>query len=254
MTLLHSTQGPTAHAVLEALAYFVGARVYWVAARRNPQPPARVDRWLLLSSVIFGAALGSKLLHVAEHGPWLIAHGRLEDWLGGKSVLGGFIGGTLAAELCKRAIGWPRSTGDAWVPALVVGLCIGRIGCQLSGTWDQTYGTPTSLPWGWDYGDGVMRHPAALYEILLLIALALGLRGRFVDRPGARFAALMLGYCVIRLGVDCLKPPFGASAPDSMPVALYAGLTAIQWAAIAGLAGFGLLLSHRLRDPAPMPA
>lgn len=112
--------------------------------------------------MICGAALGSKCLHVLEHWTALRESGDLKAWSGGKSVLGGLLGGTLGAELGKKLIGWTPSTGDAWVTPLAIGLMIGRLGCQLSGTWDEAYGIPTSLPWGWEYGDGIPRHPTGL--------------------------------------------------------------------------------------------
>jgi len=255
---MHSLAGREAHLILEMLAYAIGARVYWAAARAMPRPAQWADRMALVAGAVCGAALGSKALHVAEHLPYLLANGTPELWLGGKSVLGGFIGGTLGVELAKRLTGWRSSTGDAWVPALTVGLILGRLGCQLSGLWDQTYGLPTLLPWGWDYGDGIARHPAALYEMVLLALLYAALRGpmrRLAGAPGARFAAFMVGYCAIRFALEFLKPPFGAGAeggvaPGTLPVALYAGLTAIQWAALAGLAGYAALLRLRLRTRA----
>lgn len=247
--MMSSLVGGTPHLVLETFAYFVAARVYWRQRPSGATLPAR-DRFLLLACAIFGAAVGSKLLHAAEHWPALVAAQDASLWLGGKSVLGGFLGGTLGVELGKRAIGWRDATGDAWVLPIVLGLVIGRIGCQLSGLWDQTYGMATSMPWGWDYGDGVPRHPVAAYEILLVGALYLLIRGRWHDRPGARFAALLAGYSVLRLGLEFLKPPFGALAPGTLPVALYAGLTAIQWAALVGVAWYAVLLRRRL---APVP-
>jgi hypothetical protein len=36
------------------------------------------------------------------------------------------------------------------------------VGCFLTGLSDRTYGTPTPLPWGIDFGDGIPRHPPAL--------------------------------------------------------------------------------------------
>jgi len=246
---MHSLPGREAHLLLEFLAYFVGARIYWTQARRQPRPAAWIDRMALVAGAIFGAALGSKLLHVAEHLPFLMAQGTPELWLGGKSVLGGFIGGTLGVEIAKRATGWRTSTGDAWVPALAAGLIIGRLGCQLSGLWDQTFGNPTTLPWGWDYGDGVARHPAAAYEMLLVSALYLGVRGCFREAPGARFAAFLGGYCLLRFGLEFFKAPFGPAPADTLPVALYAGLTAIQWVAVLGMAGYAWLFARRVRTP-----
>ena len=52
---------------------------------------------------------------------------------------------------------------------------IGRIGCFLAG--DGTYGTPTDLPWGMAFPDGVVPvtvpvHPAQLYEAAGAFAIA----------------------------------------------------------------------------------
>ena len=240
----HAAVSHTPHLIFETLAYFVAARVYWRAQPALQPLPA--DRFLLLACAIFGAALGSKGLHVFEHLPTLLARHDMALWIGGKSVLGGLLGGTLGVELAKRTIGWRAPTGDAWVAPIVVGLVIGRLGCQLSGLWDQTYGNPTSLPWGWDYGDGIARHPVAAYEMIGVTLLYVAVTTRWHDRPGARFAALLFGYSALRFVLEYLKPPFGPLAPDTLPVALYAGLTAIQWAAVAGCAWYGLLLRRRL--------
>ena len=252
--LLRSLPGTLPHVLLEALAYLVASRTYWSVARTQPRPSRASDRWLLAACAIAGAAVGSKSLHVLEHLPTLLQQGAAGAWLGGKSVLGGLVGGTLAVEAGKRAIGWRPSTGDAWVPAIAIGLMIGRLGCQLSGLWDQTYGRPTDLPWGWDYGDGVPRHPAALYEVVLVALAWFGVSRLRAAAPGVRFSAFLAAYCAIRLLLEFFKPPFGpataAELATTLPVARYVGLTAIQWTALAGLAGYLAMLRHRLRAPA----
>jgi prolipoprotein diacylglyceryltransferase len=249
LSFLHSTAGPQAHVALEALAYLVAGRVYWAQAGRAPRPAKALDRWKVLACVVFGAALGSKSLHVLEHLGFLLQSGGIADFLGGKSVLGGLMGGTLGAEAGKKWIGWRQSTGDAWVPAIAAGLVVGRLGCQLSGLWDQTFGSPTTLPWGWDYGDGIARHPTALYEMVLVAACWLAVRRLPAQPSGVRFAAFMAGYCAIRLGLEFLKPPFGPAPAPGLPVQLHAGFTAIQWAAVAGMLAYLALLRYRRRQP-----
>jgi phosphatidylglycerol---prolipoprotein diacylglyceryl transferase len=246
--LWRSVEDPQLHFALETLAYFVGARLYWQQARGTPQPPMG-DRLLLLGCVLMGALFGSKALHLAHHLDWLLDQHDPQAWLAGKSILGGFLGGTLGAEIGKQLIGWRPATGDGWVLPITVGLAIGRLGCQLSGTWDQTYGIPTTLLWGWDYGDGIARHPTALYEILLvIIAWSLTRLTMLQGHPGARFALFFGLYCLIRLLLEFLKPPFGLAAGDDLPISLYHGLTAIQWTAIFGMVWYSLLLAHRLHQ------
>ena len=61
---------PGWHFAFEFAAYFVAARVFWRTRLATPQPPQR-DRFVLLACAVFGAALGSKGLHVLEHLPVL---------------------------------------------------------------------------------------------------------------------------------------------------------------------------------------
>ena len=243
----HSTAGPQAHILLEAAAYTIGARIYWAHARGMPQPKSILDRWLLVACVLFGAAAGSKALHVLEHLSYFLREAGGLEFLRGKSILGGLIGGTLGAEAGKHWIGWRASTGDAWVPAIAAGLVIGRLGCQFSGLWDGTFGSATALPWGWDYGDGIARHPTAIYEILA-VAACWALVNRVPAAPsGARFAAFLAGYCLIRLALEFLKPPFGGDAAGGIPVVRLAGLTAIQWTAMLGFLAYLRLYRYRRR-------
>ena len=91
--------------------------------------------------------------------------------LGGKTIVGGLVGGLIAVESVKRLRGIRVATGDLLALPLVLGIAIGRIGCFLSGLEDQSYGIATGLPWGVDFGDGIARHPTQLYEIVVLAGL-----------------------------------------------------------------------------------
>lgn len=217
MPLLAAAQStPAVHVAIEWLAYFVGARVYFRQRRSSPIGVARGDQLLLLACTLFGAAAGAVLLHAAESWSWLV-HQPPSNWVSGKSVLGGLLGGTLGTEFGKRMVGWSASTGDAWVPALVAGLVVGRIGCQLAGTWDSTYGAPTGVALGWDYGDGIPRYPVALLEIVAVLGLWTVLRRHAWARSGQLFNAFLLGYSLLRLLLEFLKPPFGAAAGGRGP-------------------------------------
>jgi phosphatidylglycerol:prolipoprotein diacylglycerol transferase len=137
------------------------------------------------------------------------------------------LGGLVGVELTKKRLGIKTSSGDLMVFPLLLGLGIGQLGCHLSGLTDGTFGTPTSLPWGIDFGDGISRHPTNLYEIGLLAALAL-LYALECGRPlpnGRRFKLFLASYLLFRLLVEFLKT---AALPGL-------GLTAIQWACVPGL-------------------
>src|SRR5439155_22715098 len=90
----------------------------------------------------------------------------------GRSIEGALAGGILAVELYKRSAGIEMRTGARFALPLAVGVAIGRIGCFLAGIDDFTYGTPTVLPWGHDFGDGIARHPVQLYESAAMLAAA----------------------------------------------------------------------------------
>jgi len=246
MSLLADVQAqPAIHALIEWLAYFAAARVYFRARQREPLPLPLATQGLLLGCALFGAALGAIGLHDLACWSSLPRH-PASTWIAGKSVLGGLLGGTVGTELGKRWVGYATPTGDAWVPALAVGLIIGRLGCQLAGPWDMTYGVPTGLGLGWNYGDGVPRYPTALIELLAVGGLYAAVRAARPGPPGQRFNRFLLGYCGLRVALEFLKPPYGAAAYGAASaVGRIAGLTAIQWAALAG----GVWMTARLIHP-----
>lgn len=236
--------GPLAlhpHPVFEALAYLVGARLYGYLKARTGDPIDTVDRWWIVAAAFLGGALGSKLLVLADH-PALTADHLFEPiaLLEGKTIVGALVGAWVAVEWVKRRIGVTRATGDVFAIPLTVGIAIGRIGCFLTGLSDNTHGLPANLPWAVDFGDGIPRHPAQLYEIAFLLLALLPVLAWLARRPhreGDLFKVFMLGYLAFRLGLEFLKP--------GDPIV---GLTAIQWVALASvvyLAGWLSLRSPR---------
>ena len=212
------------HFVFEALAYFIGYRVYVKQRKRSGDHLSTRDRTWIVAAAICGAAIGSKLLY------WLgdpaLTVRRWNDvfyLMAGKTIVGGLIGGLIAVEAIKRRLGIVRRTGDLFAIPLCIGIAIGRVGCFLSGLSDDTYGIATGLPWGIDFGDGIRRHPVQLYEIVWLGVLAIGLAwlARKPHREGDLFKGFMLGYFGFRLAIDFLKPGIA-----------FGGLTSIQWACV----------------------
>lgn len=126
----------------------------------------------MIAAAVAGATLGSKLLFWLED-PQLTWHNFRDPAyiMGGKTIVGALFFGLIAVELMKRYIGVHQSTGDLYAIPLALGIAIGRIGCFLTGLADNTYGTPTTLPWAVNFGDGIPRHPTQLYEILFLLIL-----------------------------------------------------------------------------------
>lgn len=231
------------HAVLEWAAIAAGA---WVYRRRRRAATGggssllQGPQFVLLLGCLLGAAIGNKAVFWLENPQWWpMAWHFPALWLRGQSIVGGLLGGWLGVELAKALVRWrgPR-TGDDFVPAILVGILVGRVGCFVAGLHDGTYGVPTDLPWGIDLGDGLPRHPAPLYE-WLVAALALATWPRWsaalAHQPGLAFRCFMLGYLLWRWAVDGLKP---------VPYAYAWGWSGIQWLCAFASAVVVLLLWH----------
>lgn len=215
------------HLLFETLSYFIGFRLY-LKLRRKERIPIEKSMWVIAGAIL-GAASGSKILAWMGNLPTLMENGfTLTYLLGGKTIVGGLLGGLIGVELTKKIINHRRSTGDDFVFPLMIGMMVGRIGCFLTGLEDNTFGTATSLPWGIDFGDGIPRHPTQLYEILFLsiLGIAIYYRKKFAHKEGDLFKFFMAGYLTFRLTIDFIKP-----YPDLM-----FGLNHIQIACLLGIA------------------
>lgn len=225
--MLHLTPHPELHPVFEALGYTLGFAAYKYARKTAGDILPEQQRWSVVAAAALGALLGSRLLGLLEQSPRM--HLKLSQLFlpgGGKTIVGGLLGGWAAVELIKKIEGIRTRTGDLFSLPLCLGIGIGRIGCLTAGLADDTYGKPTALPWAIDFGDGIARHPAQLYEILFLAWLALLLHwlGKRPHTNGFLFRVFMFGYLSWRLLIDFLKPQ-----------PLVGGMNFIQWACFAGL-------------------
>lgn len=220
------------HPVMEVLAYTGGFQLYRLTRCRFPRASAPFEQtlWVFVGAV-FGALVGSKLLAWVESWPdyWPHRH-ELAGWVGGKTIVGGLLGGWAGVEIAKRVVAVRHSTGDAFVFPLIFGMAVGRIGCFLTGLEDHTYGQATALPWGVNFGDGVFRHPTQLYDIVFLALLAAALAlWRVTPRPnGQLFRMFLLAYMLWRLAVAFLKPRYTYTSLH---------LSAIQFACLAAAVG-----------------
>jgi len=230
------------HLVFESLAYAVGFFLYQRDRGRRGDVIGGPDRNSVIVAVILGAAIGSKVLSWFED-PAAVLQGSWAAILGGKTIVGGLLGGTIAVEWAKTRLGITTRTGDLFVIPMALAMAVGRLGCFFGGLDDRTYGTPTNLPWAVDFGDGTPRHPTQLYEIafLLLLAAAMQALRRARIQNGDLFRLFLFSYCGWRLAIDFLKPE-----------TKFAGLSAIQWASAAALIWYSRdvvrMLSHGRRS------
>ncbi len=217
-----------AHIVFELLAYTLGYQYYVWLRRRSDDPIVDEHRMFIFIGAAFGAFWGSHLLGVVER-PLETPPSLFLYFLANKTIVGGLLGGLLGVEITKKLLGITTSSGDLMTFPLMLGLAIGRVGCHLQGLSDGTFGSASPLPWAVDFGDGILRHPVNLYEILFLGVIALLIftleRSRTLAN-GSRFKIFMIGYLLWRFMLEYLKPAF------FWPVV---GLSSIQIACLAGL-------------------
>jgi prolipoprotein diacylglyceryltransferase len=234
---------PVWHPVLETLAYGAGYAVFrWLRSRQG-DVVTEPQRWTVLAAAAVGALVGSRSLGLAEQWPAVLVAWRAGHlWAlllspGGKTIVGGLLGGWMGVEIAKRVAGIERRTGDLFILPLCVGIGVGRVGCLLAGLADDTYGTLTRLPWAVDLGDGIGRHPVQLYEISFLVLVGILISANIRLPEGARFRIFMAAYLAWRIAIDFIKPQ-----------PLVKGMNVIQWACAAGLAVLvALYLNDRRR-------
>jgi len=209
------------------LAYAVGLGAFGLMARRRGIATGGVGAVSVAG--LLGGLVGANIAQ------WLTTGS------GGKSVLGGVAGGYLAVVLYKRYLGLRRSTGDLFAVALAAGEAVGRFGCFFGGC---CYGRPTSIPWAVFQHDA-WRHPTQLYlaaASLLILVVLLGIEFRApLPENGLLFVQGTL-YTAARFVIEFFR--------EGTPLAL--GLTAAQWACLAGFVFFALRLRGMLRAK-PLP-
>ena len=199
-----------AHFIFELLAFFIGFRYFlWLRKSSGDHLPSN-SRLTAFLGAAAGAFLGSRLLGALED-PYLFFHPQ-GNWLyyfQSKTIIGALLGGLAGVEIAKKMVGETRSSGDLFTFPLILGMILGRIGCFSMGVAEPTFGVASSLPWAMDLGDGIQRHPTALYEILFLSflwLLLLQLRKKMQLEEGALFKLFMVAYLLYRFAVAFIQP------------------------------------------------
>jgi phosphatidylglycerol---prolipoprotein diacylglyceryl transferase len=254
------------HGVGIAAGYFIGATLMARRARKNGFDEDHA--WNAAVVGILGAIVGARVAYVIGHSNQFndpIEY--LQIYKGGISLMGGLIGGFLAAWLYCRAkkLDFVR-LADMGAAGLAIGTAIGRIGDLVIG---DHLGRTTDGFWGWEYQGGelisappcdtsvypsadgciepgMVVHQTALYDsIWALIIFLVILRLERQPRPkGFLVLTWAAMYSVGRILTDLTrvdKTWFGT------------GLTGSQLTAIAVLL-LSLILLSRLRRKPKVPA
>ncbi len=229
------------HAITEIAAFFIGYRYYAFLRKRKGDLINTDNRLWIFIGAVFGALIGSRLVGSLERPQELFAAKNM--WLyiySNKTVLGGFLGGLFGVELIKKIIKEKHSSGDLFTYPIILALIIGRIGCFSMGVYEETYGTVTTFFAGMNLGDGLLRHPVTIYEIIFLALLwlvLLQIEKIYTLADGSKFKIFMIAYCVYRFLQEFIKPAY--------PV--FVGLSTIQLTAAIGLIYY-LTISFRYKN------
>jgi phosphatidylglycerol:prolipoprotein diacylglycerol transferase len=153
------------------IMYLIGFAAAWALARSRAGRPGSTWRHSDVDDLVFysmlGVILGGRIGYVLFYGLSFWAKDILypfKIYEGGMSFHGGLLGVIVAMSL--YAWRQRRNVADVFdftAPLPALGLFFGRIGNFING---ELWGTPTNVPWGFNF-NGVVRHPSQLYEACL---------------------------------------------------------------------------------------
>lgn len=207
------------HLITDALSFYFGYRYFLYLRNKKGDHITEDNRWWLIIGAAGGALIGSRLLAALEFPSLFFNPPSLIFYYANKTIIGGVVGGIIGVEIAKKIIGEKKSSGDLFTFPLLMAIVVGRIGCFLTGVKDGTAGSVSNLPWAIDQGDGLLRHPTSLYEILYLLVLwpiFYYLNSKNSFRDGELFKYFIVVYLGFRFFIEFIKPVevlvFGLSA------------------------------------------
>jgi phosphatidylglycerol:prolipoprotein diacylglycerol transferase len=221
----------------------------YAAPKNAGQVVAKDEGFLIMGIAGLAGLVGARLYQVLESPRELFADPSVLISRFGFAWFGGFLGGFVALAILARRFRIPLLEFlDLCSPAAAVGYAIGRIGCLLSG--DGDYGTPTTLPWGMSFPNGVVPtiervHPTPLYEFFIWLAIAailwrLGKRALSGTGPKGE---VFCGYLILT-GIARFLIEFIRINPRS-----FFGLSNAQAASLVSIL-IGVVLLWRIRSEA----
>lgn len=236
------------------LLWLAAVAACWVLHCNFRRWKISADAVSIVAVVTVAGVAGAKLWHVLEDPQAL-----MQDPLGllldraGFAWFGGLVAGIAALWLQGRSLRLPGlSMLDLASPAAAIGYGIGRIGCLTSG--DGDYGTPTTLPWGMSFPQGLVPttqrvHPTPVYE--LLGALVIGWILWRLGSPARRqHTGEVTGWYLLLSGAARFAVEFIRINPR-----LYWGMSNAQVASLGSIVvGVGLILWSRRAVPLDVSA
>lgn len=189
----------------------------------NPDDKQRYYTMQMITVV--GAVVGAKIAVLFGDALWPLQP--FDDWWAlagsGRSIVGALLFGFIAVEVAKPLMRYDIPPNDLFAIMLPFSIGIGRIGCLLAGC---CRGLPYDGALSIAYDDGILRHPAQLYEIVFhfIAGYILLLLWRRQILFGRLFALYLVSYGVFRFFSEFLretaKPYDGLSAYQLMCVTM----------------------------------
>lgn len=185
--------GISTYSIFVTLGILSGLLYYLVDTKRNNMEK-RVAIYIVTSGLFFGF-IGSKI-------PLLFENKSLIQILFGKSIIGGLIGGLLGVLFIKKVLKINLKLGNIIAPAIALGMAIGRIGCFFNGCcFGKVY------IWGFDFGDGNLRIPTQLFEVIfnLIAFFLLHYYKNKVKTKGLLFKLYLIVYFIFRFIIEFIR-------------------------------------------------
>jgi phosphatidylglycerol:prolipoprotein diacylglycerol transferase len=192
-------------------AALLSAVAYSLRSAKRMKLDLRAAYWAATFATLFGL-WGAYLLGLVYYGSDGQPYFYLRFWSAGRAEYGGLLAGilTVAVYLRIRRLSFLRY-GDALVPALLLGVSIGRVGCFFNG---DDFGIRSRLPWAVCYPPGseafadhlsrgwialsdahsLPVHPVQLYASLFALLLFFFFVNWSPARHGLRFALFLVVY------------------------------------------------------------
>ena len=169
-----------------------------------------------ISDIIFwsvlGGIIGGRIIYILVYFPSYFIKNPYKIfavWEGGMSIHGGIVGGVISLFLFCKFKKWNFwKITDVIVIALALGMFFGRIGNFVN---YELVGRETDSIFGFDFGDGVKRHPSQLYDatknLLIFFTLFFIAKKEKKLSPGILSGIFLITISLSRFFVEFFREP-----------------------------------------------
>ena len=188
-------------------AAFVIYVLYFILSLRKKGVPL----WHLCLSalfILFFSILGGRLMWATEHIDTVTLGDIFSLEFGSWRIAGVLVANCIAALIItyiyyKYYNVTVSTTLGIFLEAVFLEFALNKLACFLGGC---CYGVETTLPWGMNFGDGLLRHPTQLYELICytgIFIVARLLRDKFSTTK--KYAIAIILYLIVRMIVEPLR-------------------------------------------------